>query len=91
MSGICYTCKRTECFNIMDGLKSCDFYEGGETNWERCFGTPERAAASLANHFANCENGICSSNGIRYDEWLEWLRSDDALWPSETRWTHDQE
>lgn len=79
MSGICDTCKREPCPMRFDGCKTCDVYEGGETNWERCFGTPERVAASLANHFANCENGICTSNDIRYDEWLEWLRSDDAL------------
>ena len=47
MSGICDTCKREPCYMRFDGCKTCDVYEGGETNYERLFGTPERAAETL--------------------------------------------
>lgn len=47
MSGICDKCRREPCRMRMDGLKICDLYEGGETNWERLFSTPERAARTL--------------------------------------------
>lgn len=30
-----------------------------ESNYERLLGTPERAAQTLANLFANCNNGFC--------------------------------
>ena len=47
MSGICDTCKREPCHMRFDGCKTCDVYEGGESNYMRLFGTPERAARTL--------------------------------------------
>jgi len=55
MSGICDTCqrlKRMGCGLAMDGLKICDLYEH-ESNYERLFGTPEKAARTLR------KNGKC--------------------------------
>lgn len=47
MSGICDTCKRERCRARGEGFKYCDFYDGGETIYEKLFGTPERAARTL--------------------------------------------
>ena len=47
MSSICDTCKREHCHIVIDGIKSCDLYVGGETQYEKLFGTPERAARTL--------------------------------------------
>ena len=51
----------------------------GETNYEKLFGTPERAARTLANLFANCNNGFCYApepEDATYDALLELLRGD---------------
>ena len=43
------------------------------------FGTPERAARTLANLFANCNNGFCFApepEDATYDALLELLRGD---------------
>lgn len=91
MSGICDTCKREHCHAKMDGLKSCDFHEGGESNYTRLFGTPEKAARTLIVVREECEDiGTCYPNcpfddapacpssvePRDYDVFLEWLSGD---------------
>lgn len=82
MSGICDTCRRTRpCPNEGEGLRFCAFREHGETRWERLFGTPERAAKTVAN--IACDDGGCEGCSLygancSYDSdvLLEWLRGD---------------
>ena len=91
MSGICDKCRREPCRMRMDDLKMCDLYEGGETNWERLFGTPERAAQTLRefelDHLNWCHGTDgCESCPYEFDrygcylpdgfELLEWLREE---------------
>lgn len=85
MSGICDKCRREPCRMRMDGLKICDLYEGGETNWDLLFGTPERAARTLLDACDNCNQNDCngcqvyeltSGGDLDYDALLEWLRGD---------------
>ena len=85
MSGICDTCKRESCHMRFDGCKTCDVYDGGESNYKRLFGTPERAARTLLDACDNCGQNECSgcqvyeltSGGdLDYDALLEWLRGD---------------
>lgn len=80
MSGICDTCRREHCHAKMDGLKSCDFHEGGETRYEKLFGTPERAALMAYKMSETCGIGCygCPMDGVcdSYDALLEWLRGD---------------
>ena len=66
MSGICDKCRREPCRMRMDSIKMCDLYECGETNWERLFGTPERAAQTLFDF----------GSDVDYDALLEWLKGD---------------
>ena len=81
MSGICDTCRRKPCPAEGEGLRRCDFHEGGETCYEKLFGTPERAARTLAD---NCEYlDYCGQCWVRaancdgkYSTVLEWLRGD---------------
>ena len=81
MSGICDTCGREACHACIDGVMRCDFYIGGETNYDRLFGTPERAAQLIVD---NCEYlDYCGQCWIRaancdgkYSTVLEWLRGD---------------
>jgi alkanesulfonate monooxygenase SsuD/methylene tetrahydromethanopterin reductase-like flavin-dependent oxidoreductase (luciferase family) len=50
-----------------------------ESNYMRLFGTPEQAAQTLANLFANCNNGFCFApepEDATYDAIFELLRSD---------------
>ena len=81
MSGICDTCKREPCNLRMDGLKMCDLHERGESNYMRLFGTPERAARTLAG--ITCDDGGCEGCTLygaecSYDSdvLLGWLRGD---------------
>lgn len=90
MSGICDKCRREPCRMRMDGLKICDLYEGGETNWELLFGTPERAARTLSE--IKCGDKSCKGCPIAepcaecdvmldggkmlHDALLEWLRGE---------------
>ena len=84
MSGICDTCRRKPCPAEGEGFKRCDFYEGGESNYEKLFGTPERAARTLVGICESCEYGDCVTCGVPewmdyshdYDALLEWLRGD---------------
>lgn len=87
MSGICDTCHREPCHMRFDGCQTCDVYEGGETRYERLFGTPERAARTLSI-MQRCELGIigncddcemhdaCRVRDGDYDVLLEWLRGE---------------
>ena len=81
MSGICDKCRREPCRMKWDGLYFCDFYERGETRYERLFGTPEKTAQTLVDnceksHF--CEGCIADTgdHDCTYDALLEWLRGD---------------
>ena len=50
-----------------------------DTRWHELFGTPERAAQTLANLFANCNGFFCLApepEDASYDALLEWLRGD---------------
>ena len=80
MSGICDTCHRASCHARMDGMKSCGFYAGGESNYERLFGTPEKAARTLAGIVTadGCEDcALLDATCSRHEDvWLEWLRGD---------------
>ena len=83
MSGICDTCKRNnDCRKPIGGMESCRLYVSGkESNYQRLFGTPERAAQLIAD---NCEYlSYCGQCWIqaancdgRYSTVLEWLRGD---------------
>ena len=58
MSGICDTCKRKDCYMEHDGDDSCPLYlKGKQSNYKRLFGTPERAARTLAG--ITCDDGGC--------------------------------
>ena len=79
MSGICDTCRRESCHARMDGMKSCGFHEGGETRYERLFGTPEKAALLIAYNCAymdycgRCLIRAANCDG-KYSTVLEWLK-----------------
>lgn len=50
-----------------------------KSRWYELFGTPERAARTLENLFANCNNGFCFApepEDATYDAMLELLRGD---------------
>lgn len=85
MSGICDTCRR-KCHARTDELKTCDFYIGGESNYTRLFGTPERVAKTLHRGTLNCRECLireqCAETPedskcmiMYYDTLLEWLKS----------------
>ena len=91
MSGICDTCSLSKgCRKPIGGVDSCRRYvRAKESNYQRLFGTPERAAKwlmsnSLCYEPDGCER--CSDfkqctfssvrDGFRYDALLEWLRGD---------------
>ena len=62
MSGICDTCRRMTCEYRADDIAVCGLPKT-ETNWERLFGTPERAAQLITG---NCEYlGYCGQCWIR--------------------------
>ena len=78
MSGICDTCKRTTCEYRSDDIAVCGLPKT-ETNWERLFGTPERAAVTLvrtSDEHAVCKLPTWTASSSDYEAWLEWLRSD---------------
>lgn len=87
MSGICDTCQRNQdCRRPMDSMDSCRLYVSGrESNHEKLFGTPERAARTLLDVCDNCSQNKCSGcsvykltsgGNLDYDALLEWLRGD---------------
>lgn len=85
---ICETCARKACNARMDGLMSCGMHVPRETNYDKLFGTPERAARTLHSGGTlvcreclireQCaetpENSNCMV--MDYDALLEWLRGD---------------
>ena len=85
MSGICDTCRRTTCEYRADDIAVCGLPKT-ETNWERLFGTPERAARTLARmcaigdgscagcpmYKANLEH--CISRYTHLESIVEWLK-----------------
>ena len=88
MSGICDTCKQSNvCRKPIGGIESCRLYVSGkESNYQRLFGTPERAArvviALNTCRVVGCED--CAARQLcmpysefphdNYDALLEWLR-----------------
>lgn len=94
MSGICDTCKRSNvCRKPLDGMDSCRLYVSGkESNYQRLFGTPERAAETLAaietccNIDWDCDkcplDGVmpscvfCGADESFKSATIEWLRGD---------------
>ena len=92
MSGICDTCQRNQvCRRPLDGMDSCRLYVSGkESNYERLFGTPERAARTMyydkepicagcalmdeRKKIPNEEHDTCLL--VDYDALLEWLRGE---------------
>lgn len=63
MSGICDKCIRKPCPAEGEGLRRCDLYKGGETNWERLFGTPERAAGTITRmQMVTDLMGVCDAD-----------------------------
>lgn len=85
MSGICDKCKRKPCPAEGEGLRYCDFYEGGETRFEKLFGTPERAARTLLESTSECHCCVIRDECdydldacVMYDRdaLLEWLKGD---------------
>lgn len=93
MSGICDTCKRNQvCRKPIGGMDSCRLYVSGkESNYEKLFGTPERAARTMAR-FSPLACSYCALESVcgddqgkdcllcDHDALLEWLRgeSDEA-------------
>ena len=89
MSGICDTCRRTTCEYRADDIAVCGLPKT-ETNLERLFGTPERAAQTMMKIFAMCNKPTiycakcplskapaCYGNDDGdYDAFLEWMRGD---------------
>lgn len=90
MSGICDTCHRDQCNLRMDGLKMCDLHERGESNYERLFGTPERAAQTI-RRFSPLACSYCALESVCGDDinkdcllcdyaaLLEWLKGEDEV------------
>lgn len=91
MSGICDTCKRKLCHAQGEELMYCGFYVGGESNYEKLFGTPERAAETMALQCFGATSEACDTCAFRecdgklrnsgayptvYEKLLEWLRGD---------------
>ena len=78
MSGICDTCRRTTCEYRADDIAVCGLPKT-ETNWERLFGMPERAAVTLvrtSDERAVCKLPTWTASSNDYEAWLEWLRGD---------------
>ena len=83
MTSVCDTCKRDKCRVRMNGLKMCDM-RVTESNWERLFSTPERAARTLEAHMRKCRSAdvtLCDSCVMvrsceEEQALLEWLRGD---------------
>ena len=87
MASVCDACKRDKCRVRMDGLKTCDM-RVAESNYEKLFGTPERAARTLVERLdvgvLEWCNNECESCPYEYDGYgceqvltlLEWLESE---------------
>ena len=81
MSGICDTCMTAGTCEIRrDGRKLCAAYERN-SNYNRLFGTPERAARTLMDycgdhHFREGCPADAEEHDCTYDALLEWLGGD---------------
>ena len=89
MNRVCATCaKHDTCFYSSEKVIDCTHHEPkSETNYERLFGTPERAAKTLSI-MQRCELGIigncdecemhdaCRVRDGDYDALLGWLRGE---------------
>jgi len=84
MSGVCDTCQRDKCRLRMDGLKMCDM-RLSESNYERLFGTPERAAETLKSMCISMEecshcplyaSGVDFCEGGEGDGVAKWMESE---------------
>ena len=93
MSGICDTCSLSKgCRKPIGGVDSCGRYvRAKESNYQRLFGTPKRAARTLIQSSIECHSDVsycdrCPFYGVMtcpgnldegdYDALLEWLRGD---------------
>ena len=87
MSGICDTCKRNnDCRKPIGGMDSCRLYVSGkESNYDKLFGTPERAARTICRQLKHFNICICDGCPVKppnkdcdseYDALLEWMMGD---------------
>ena len=87
MSGICDTCKRNnDCRKPIGGMDSCRLYVSGkESNYDKLFGTPERAARTICRQLKHFNICICDGCPVQplnrecdneYDALLEWLKQE---------------
>lgn len=86
MSGICDTCSLSKgCRKPIGGMESCGRYvRCKESNYEKLFGTPERAAKTVS---AMCSHGIWSCDGCPlFDEGVEHCESELGDTPSLLEW-----
>ena len=84
MSRICDTCSLSNgCRKPIGGVSLCSHYvRAKESNYERLFGTPERAARTLENGSPLCDwcdTNACEKRGgecslFDYDALLKWLK-----------------
>ena len=81
---VCDTCRRMTCEYRADDIATCGLPKT-ETNWERLFGTPERAARTLEDACFYCDGKLACEDcvlgkmrGFRdsENEVAEWLRGD---------------
>lgn len=64
--------------SLMDRLQAVQGV-GDETNYDKLFGTPERAAVTLvrtSDERAVCKLPTWTASSNDYDAWLEWLKGD---------------
>lgn len=86
MSGICDTCSLSKgCRKPIGGVDSCRRYvRANESNYERLFGTPERAARTLVDSCNDDYDYGCGGCPVvrvnckcgDYDALLEWLKQE---------------
>ena len=86
MSGICDTCSLSKgCRKPIGGVDSCRRYvRAKESNYQRLFGTPERAARAIVDSCNDDYDYGCGGCPVArvnckcgdYDSLLEWLRGD---------------
>ena len=82
MSGICdtwseYYDERTRTYSIPCEALFQGCGDESESNYEKLFGTPERAARTLRRFCADCFCGDCATCGV--PEWAGYTRDYDAL------------
>ena len=81
MTGICDKCRRNACRARYPGIKTCDMFWGGETNYERLFGTPQKAAETIRSickyldGCMHCVTPISHCDG-KLESIVAWLESE---------------